>query len=71
MYLQLTTTGFHIFWCYLFIDVLNIGGGIPGAGIAIILTECLNCIGIFILISFGSIKNKAFENYTFSFSFAK
>lgn len=50
MFIQLGTAILHILWCYLFIDYLNIGGGVAGAGLAIICTEVLNCVFCLIVI---------------------
>lgn len=37
IFIHFTTTGLHIFWCWLFIVHLDLG--IKGAGIAIIISE--------------------------------
>lgn len=71
MFIQLATAALHVFWCWLFVDVLDIGGGIPGAGLAIICTEVLNCFFCVIIIVFSEYKNIVFENYKFSFSWKR
>jgi len=71
MFIQLITAGFHIFWCYLFIDVLDIGGGIAGAGLAVICTEFLNCFFCVLIIICSDYKHLVFENYSFKCSWKK
>ena len=67
MYIQLFTAALHYVWCYLFIEVLDIGGGIPGAGLAIITTEVLNFLLCILVIVCTNYKRMVFENYSFKF----
>lgn len=71
MYIQLVTTALHVLWCELFITYLDVGGGIPGSGIAIILTEFLNCFALVAVIYFSKYRDQIFENYSFNFSLSK
>lgn len=68
MYIQLFTAVIHILWCELFIEYLNIGGGVPGAGLAIICTEALNLILCILVIICTKYRKKVFSNYRFKFS---
>ncbi|CAD8090331.1 unnamed protein product [Paramecium primaurelia] len=68
MYIQLFTAMIHILWCELFIEYLNIGGGVPGAGLAIICTEALNLILCILVIICTKYRKKVFSNYRFKFS---
>ncbi|CAD8104675.1 unnamed protein product [Paramecium sonneborni] len=71
MYIQLFTAIIHLFWCELFINYLDIGGGIPGAGLAIICTEVLNFILCIFLIICTRYRRQVFSNYRFKFSFKR
>lgn len=71
MFIQLGTAALHTLWCYLFIDYLDIGGGIAGAGLAIICTEILNCVFCVIAILGTKYKKEVFSDYKFKFSLRK
>ncbi|CAD8183873.1 unnamed protein product [Paramecium octaurelia] len=71
MFIQLGTAALHTLWCYLFIDYLDIGGGIAGAGLAIICTEVLNCVFCLIAICATKYKKQVFSGYKFKFSMKK
>jgi MATE family multidrug resistance protein len=71
MFIQLGTALLHTGWCYLFIDYMDLGGGIPGAGLAIICTEVLNCVFCLLVVSCTKYRRTVFENYKFRFAFKK
>ncbi|CAK94292.1 unnamed protein product (macronuclear) [Paramecium tetraurelia] len=71
MFIQLGTAALHTLWCYLFIDYWDIGGGIAGAGLAIICTEVLNCVFCLIAICATKYKKQVFSDYKFKFTMRK
>lgn len=68
IFIHIFTTGLHILWCYLFIELMDLK--ITGACYAILITEVLNCVLLAIYMLVSSEKQHL-SGFTFKFILIK